>query len=329
MLYLETGSINPYYNLAFEDYVLSNKRDENYLILWQNKNTIVIGRNQNPMAEINYEYLKDKDIKIVRRKTGGGAVYHDLGNLNYSLIIDAGDSKNLIFKNFMKPMLDCLKNLGLNAEMSGRNDIVIEGKKVSGTAQRLLKGRLLTHGTLLFSSNLSEVGNALNADPKKYKSKGINSVKARVGNISEFLKEEMTLEEFWSHIRNHFVENSSRRIEFSSEKKEQIKKLAIEKYSDWNWNFGNTPNFNIHNKGYFEIGILEVYAEVEKNRIKSINFFGDYLSLMDDEDLKKELEGVKFQEYEVRKIMEKYDIKSIFGSIKTDQVLDIIFNKRR
>ncbi|CDZ74594.1 lipoate-protein ligase A [Peptoniphilus sp. ING2-D1G] len=327
MLYLETGSTDPYYNLAFEDYVLSNKRDENYLILWQNKNTIVIGKNQNPRAEINYEYLKGKDVKIVRRKTGGGAVYHDLGNLNYSLIVEADDSENLIFKNFMKPMLDCLKNLGLKAEISGRNDIVIEGKKVSGTAQRLLKGRLLNHGTLLFNSNLLEVADALNVDPKKYKSKGINSVKSRVGNISEFLKEEMTLKEFWLYIRNYFIENSSQIIELSNKEKEQIRELADEKYSDWNWNFGSAPKFNIHNKRYFKMGILEIYAEVEKSRIKNIKFFGDYLALVDDADLRKELEGVKFQEYEVRKIIEKYDVKSIFGSIEIDQVLDTIFNR--
>ena len=163
--YLETGSLDPHYNLAFEEYVLCNRREGEYLLLWQNDNTIVIGQNQNAEAEINRAFVEEHHINVVRRTTGGGAVYHDLGNLNYSFITDAGDSDQLAMERFTRPVVEALKALGLQAEASGRNDILVEGRKVSGTAQRIVKGRILHHGTLLFDANPSMVAGALRVDP--------------------------------------------------------------------------------------------------------------------------------------------------------------------
>ena len=164
--YLETGSLDPHYNLAFEEYVLCNRREGEYLLLWQNDNTIVIGQNQNAEAEINRAFVEEHHINVVRRTTGGGAVYHDLGNLNYSFITDAGDSDQLAMERFTRPVVEALKALGLQAEASGRNDILVEGRKVSGTAQRIVKGRILHHGTLLFDANPSMVAGALRVDPE-------------------------------------------------------------------------------------------------------------------------------------------------------------------
>ena len=176
--YLETGSQNPFYNLAFEETVLRNRREGEYLLLWQNDNTIVIGQNQNAEGEINRAFVEAHDIRVVRRTTGGGAVYHDLGNLNYSFITDAGDAERLTMERFTRPIVEALKGLGLQAEASGRNDILVEGRKVSGTAQRLLHGRILHHGTLLFDSNPGMVAGALNADPAKFQSKSAKSVRS-------------------------------------------------------------------------------------------------------------------------------------------------------
>jgi len=197
--YLETGSQDPCYNLAFEETVLARRTQGDYLLLWQNDNTIVIGQNQNAEAEINRTFVEGHHIHVVRRTTGGGAVYHDLGNLNYSFITDAGNAERLTMERFTKPIVEALKGLGLNAEASGRNDILVEGRKVSGTAQRLMKGRILHHGTLLFDANPGMVAGALNADPAKFQSKGAKSVRSRIGNIREFLPEKMSMTDFWNY----------------------------------------------------------------------------------------------------------------------------------
>ncbi|MEG2037634.1 MAG: lipoate--protein ligase family protein, partial [Ruthenibacterium sp.] len=164
MTYLETGSQNPYYNLAFEEFVLTERREGDYLLLWQNANTIVIGQNQNAEEEINRAFVEEHGIHVVRRTTGGGAVYHDLGNLNYSFLTDVSDSGTMSMARFTAPVVQALRDLGVQAEASGRNDILADGKKVSGTAQRLSRHRILHHGTLLFDSNPAMIAGALRAD---------------------------------------------------------------------------------------------------------------------------------------------------------------------
>ena len=203
--YLETGSLDPHYNLAFEEYVLCNRREGEYLLLWQNDNTIVIGQNQNAEAEINRAFGEEHHINVVRRTTGGGAVYHDLGNLNYSFITDAGDSDQLAMERFTRPVVEALKALGLQAEASGRNDILVEGRKVSGTAQRIVKGRILHHGTLLFDANPSMVAGALRVDPEKFRSKSTKSVRSRIGNIRDFLQQDMNLPAFWTFLKEQLA----------------------------------------------------------------------------------------------------------------------------
>ena len=199
--YLETGSTDPAYNLAFEEYVLTHRRDGAYLLLWQNDNTIVVGRNQNTAQEIDRAFVEQHHIRVVRRGTGGGAVYHDMGNLNYSFITDAGDAERMAMERFTRPIVAALQGLGLQAEASGRNDILVEGRKVSGTAQRLTDGRILHHGTLLFDSRPEMVAGALRADPAKFRSKGAKSVRSRIGNIRDFLPEDMTLPAFWDYLK--------------------------------------------------------------------------------------------------------------------------------
>ena len=178
--YLETGSTDPAYNLAFEEYVLTHRMDGDYLILWQNDNTVVVGQNQNTAAEINRAFVEAHGVHVVRRTTGGGAVYHDLGNLNYSFITDE-EAGSLRLERFTAPVVDALASLGLQAEASGRNNILVEGRKVSGTAQRVYKTRILHHGTLLYSADLTALRALANGARSHYSTKGIASVPPRMG----------------------------------------------------------------------------------------------------------------------------------------------------
>ena len=203
--YMETGSIDPAYNLAFEEYVLRNKKEGDFLLLWQNDNAVIIGRNQNTEEEIDKAFVEAHGIKVVRRITGGGAVYHDLGNLNYSFITDCTAFNKDALAAFTEPVAAALRALGAPAQLSGRNDIVIEGKKVSGTAQRIQDGRILHHGTLLFQSDPEMIAGALKADPDKFRSKSTKSVRSRVGNIADYLLSYVSLAYSYNELAGEII----------------------------------------------------------------------------------------------------------------------------
>ena len=247
VIYLETGSQDPAYNLAFEEYVLAHRTEGDYLILWQNDNTVVIGRNQNAEEEIDRAFVEAHGVRVVRRTTGGGAVYHDLGNLNYSFITDAGEAENLAMERFTRPVVQALRGLGLQAEASGRNDILVEGKKVSGTAQRLLNGRILHHGTLLFDTDPDKVAGALRADPEKFRSKSAKSVRSRVGNIRDFLRTDMDLPAFWAYLKTAMAGEGFMTGALSPEELKAVETLKRSRYDAWEWNFGRSPAYDMVN----------------------------------------------------------------------------------
>ena len=243
--YLETGSRDPAYNLAFEETVLRRRTEGDYLLLWQNDNTIVIGQNQNAEAEIDRAFVEAHGIRVVRRTTGGGAVYHDLGNLNYSFITDAGDAERMTMERFTRPVVEALRGLGLQAEASGRNDILVEGRKVSGTAQRLLRDRILHHGTLLFDADPHMVAGALNADPAKFQSKSAKSVRSRIGNIRSFLKKDMDLPAFWAYLKDALAGDGLAPDRLTAQELEAAEELRREKYATWEWTFGRSPRYSM------------------------------------------------------------------------------------
>lgn len=321
--YLETGSTDPAYNLAFEEYVLTNRRSGDYLILWQNDNTVVVGQNQNAAAEIDRAFVEEHGIHVVRRTTGGGAVYHDMGNLNYSFITDEKGSE-LRLERFTAPVVDALQALGLDAEASGRNDILVEGRKVSGTAQRVLKQRILHHGTLLFDSDPNMVAGALRVDPEKFRSKGRKSVQSRIGNIRAFLKQDMTLPEFWAHLRRT-LGNSAETEQLSEEELRAVRRLKEEKYDTWEWTYGRSPRYNYTARRRWTGGGLEVCAEVSGGLVEEITFYGDFMARCGMEDVTRALTGCPFRAEAFAARLDALELPLYFGSITKEEILQTVF----
>lgn len=328
MISLETRSTDPAFNLACEEYALTQMKEKHIFMLWQNANTIVIGRYQNALAEINMEKARALGVKIVRRTTGGGAVYHDLGNLNYSFIAPSDGPDTSSFKVFARPMVKALRSLGFPAEISGRNDLVIEGKKISGTAQRFHKGRVLHHGTLLYKSDLSTIQEVLKVDPKKMASKGVQSVKSRVGNICDWDEEGRTIEDFKKALYQSFDQSFGLTpYVFDSADLEAIEALRKDRYDNDAWTFDQAPPATFHNQDRFDAGSLEVSLDIKGASIQKASIKGDFLGTVDIRPLEVLLEGLDYNETAVAKALESVDLLPYLGGIKKSQFLQVIFGQ--
>ncbi|RHW59179.1 lipoate--protein ligase [Clostridium botulinum] len=316
MQFLVNKSTNPFFNLALEEYLLKNVDiREDYFILWQNEPTIVIGKHQNTLKEINMNFVQDNNINVVRRNSGGGAVYHDLGNINFTFITKYDEKHLLDFKTFTNPVVYSLGKLNVKAELSGRNDILIDGRKISGNSQHIYKDRFLHHGTLLFNSELENLVKALNVDNDKILSKGIESIKSRVTNIKEHVKEDIFMEEFKEIlIENIFIWNKSSLKEYNltSDHINEIEKLMKEKYMTWQWNYGYSPEFNYRNSKRFQGGKLEVLLNIVEGHINECKIYGDFLGLMDVSEIEKRIIRIKYGEEYIDEFLREIDIKKSF-----------------
>ncbi|MCU9612493.1 lipoate--protein ligase [Caldibacillus lycopersici] len=330
MLFVDNKGIHdPQINLAIEEYILKNLDiNETYLLFYINEPSIIIGRNQNTIEEINTEYVEKNNLKVVRRLSGGGAVYHDLGNLNYSFITkDDGDSFHN-FKKFTEPVINALRKLGANAELLGRNDILIEGKKVSGTAQFSTGGRMYTHGTLMLNSELENVASALKVKKDKIESKGIKSVRSRVANISEFLDTPMTVEEFRSYILKAIFEQEGGEVKeyvLTEDDWGKIHQLSKERYQNWEWNYGKSPKFNIQNSHRFPVGSIDVRLDVTKGVIESCKIFGDFFGVGEVKDIEDKLIGIRYERNEIDRALDDVNIKHYFGNIEKADFVNLLY----
>lgn len=310
MLLIYNDNTNPYFNLAMEEYLLKNNT-EDLFILWRNKPSVIVGKNQNTLSEINLEYVKENSIPVVRRQSGGGAVFHDLGNINFTFITNNNNSFS-DFKKFTQPIIDLLKTMGLDATFSGRNDLLIDGKKFSGNAQYNYRNKVMHHGTLLFSSQITDLSNALKVKSIKFEGKGIKSVKSRVTNISEHLDTKMSVLEFKDLIMNYMasIDSDNKLYTLSKEDIDGIEKLVEKKYNTWEWNFGNSPKYSFSNELKYPGGNVEFNLEINKGVISKIKFFGDFFGKEDIENLEILLSGVKHKEESLREILSNIDINN-------------------
>lgn len=292
-LYLNE-STDPYFNLAAEQ-VLLDTEDEPVFMLWRNDRAVILGRNQNAYAEINRPFAEEHGIAVVRRLTGGGAVFHDLGNLNFTFIVPREDCPELDFDRFTRPVADALRRLGVPAEISGRNDLTAEGRKISGNAQCVYNGKVMHHGTLLFSADLSEMAGALRVDPEKMRSKGIGSVRSRVGNLSDYLPG-MDVLELKRILEDSILEGQDEHAErtcFSPEQTAAAERLKRDKYASWDWTWGASPAFGKTVKKRFPFGGVELSYESEHGILTEARFRGDYFGILPTEQLEEALTGCR------------------------------------
>lgn len=318
MLLINNTNTNAYFNLAMEEYFLKNTNEDIFL-LWQNENSIIVGKNQNTLSEINYDYVKENNIKVVRRLSGGGAVFHDLGNINFTFI-SCNDNSFSDFKKFTMPIVEALKELNVHAEFSGRNDLLIDGQKFSGNAQYNYKNKVMHHGTLLFSSEINDLSNALKVKPSKFQGKSVKSVKSRVTNISSHLDKDMTVLEFKDYLMDFINkrDENSHFYELNDKDIESINKLVEEKYSTWEWNFGYSPKYSLNNELKYPGGNVEFSLDVHDGLIKDIKFFGDFFGKEDISFIENKLRNVKHNEYSIKSALEDVDINNYFLNCNID-----------
>lgn len=278
MFYLESPSRDPYFNLALEEYVFERMdKSKSYFMLWQNDNTIVVGKYQNTAEEIDQAYVDAHGIRVARRLSGGGAVYHDKGNLNFTFIVDRADAPGLNFKIFVEPVIQALARFGVHAAFTGRNDLTIDGMKFSGNAQYARRGRLLHHGCIMLDSNLTSVADALRVKEAKFASKAVKSVRSRVTTINAHAPAPISMEDFKGALKECAM--ASGELEpctLTEEDLAAIRKLRDEKYATWAWNYGCSPAYDMRREMKFPAGLVTAHLSAEGGKIKAVRFYGDF-----------------------------------------------------
>lgn len=327
MFYIKSGNTDPYYNLALEEYIMTHiAGDEPVIRLWQNVPSIIIGRFQNTVEEVNSHYVEQNGIKVVRRLTGGGAVYHDLGNLNFTFAgkQDAG-STAIDFRQFTQPVINLLNKMGIPAALSGRNDMTVNDRKFSGNAQIISRGKILHHGTILYESRLDDVQAALAVRSDKVESKGVKSVRSRVCNLTEFMTDkvplpvfsEMLLQELGS---GHLLQE----YKLTDNDREAVSLLVQKRYGTWEWNYGSSPKFNQEKRRRFPWGELIVRLQIQDGLIQECTINGDFFCNGDMTGLTHTLIGVRQCREDVARSLANVSLKQFFPDLKQDELIEMI-----
>lgn len=327
MIYIVNDCNDAAYNIALEEYAFKKLVNENMIfILWINGPAIIVGRHQNTIAEINSEYVRKHNIQVVRRISGGGAVYHDLNNLNYTIISKENEDRAFDFKSFSIPVIKTLESLGVKAEFTGRNDLEINGKKFCGNAQAYIKGRIMHHGCLLFNVDLSVLEKSLKVSKDKIESKGVKSVRARVTNILSELPEKISVIEFKNLLLDYMKREypNMKEYKFTKEQLAEIKKIRDEKFGNWDWVYGKSPDYNITRSKKYPSGKIEMFADIQESIIKNIKIYGDFFGIQDIKDIEDLLKGTKYSYPSVLEKLKTINISKYFSNMSFEEVAKAI-----
>ena len=325
MFIIDSPSHDAYFNIALEEYLLYKYPTEDIFLLYINAPSIIVGKFQNTLAEINLDYVNAQQIKVVRRMSGGGAVYHDLGNLNFSFHTLLRSNDFMDFSKFTAPVIKVLNSLDVPAKLEGRNDLLVDGKKFSGNAKLAKNGKMIQHGTILFNSDMSVLGDALKMNPLKYVDKAIKSNRARVTNLIDYFPTEISTDDLKELLIEEMLENNvgAKIYQLTSEDLVGIGDLIKEKYQTWDWNFGFSPKYNFKNAKKIPAGFIEVHLDVTKGIIEKIKIFGDFFASNPIEELESQFLGKKHELAEIERILASNDLTNYFGKVTLEEVLEL------
>ncbi|PKK39974.1 Lipoate-protein ligase A [Clostridiaceae bacterium JG1575] len=328
MKYIKTHWPIPAYNMAMEDLIINHLPSDDYLTFYIHDPSIIVGQHQNTLEEINEDYVKRAGIHVQRRLSGGGAVYHDHGNLNFSFVVRGSREDVNKFDVLTRPVLRTLEKLGIAAELSGRNDLLIDGKKFSGNAQYFSNGRLLQHGTILFNSDMSELSKSLKVKDLKIQSKGVKSVRSRVTNIMEYLPDQtLTIEAFQGLLLETIGEMYPlEEYELSSKEKAIHKELTEKKFMSWDWNYGRTPLFTLQKVAKFPFGIVDVRMNIKKGALEDIKIYGDFFVKEGISGLENALKGSKYERQDLMTHLSSLDLEDYFKGMTQEEWCSFLLN---
>lgn len=321
-------------NLAIEYYLLNEVHlDEPILLFYINDNAIIVGKNQNTYEEVNTDYVEKNDVTVVRRFSGGGAVYHDLGVLNFCFLTDDDGDSFRDFKKFTTPVIEALHKMGVEgAELRGRNDLVIDDKKFSGNAMYSKNGRLTAHGTLMFDSEIDAVVGALKPKKHKLESKGIKSIRSRVTNIKPYLDDEyqyMNAKNFREKLLLNIYDVNDvaevKEYKLTDEDWKKIDAFADQYTANWKWNYGESPKFDLERSERLSVGTVEVKLNVDKGTITDLKIFGDFFGLGEISDVEEKLTDIPYEKNAIRQALETVNLKKYFGAVDIEELVELIY----
>lgn len=321
---IHNTSTNPAFNLAAEEWLLRNA-DTDIFMLWRNDRAVIVGRNQNTAAEIDEAFVHERGIAVIRRMTGGGAVFHDLGNVNFTFIQRGSQTRHLDFKRFTAPVMEALQAMGVNCQFEGRNDLVIDGQKFSGNAQLIEKDRVLHHGTLLFSAQMADLSGALKVNPVKYADKAVKSVKKRVTNIASHLPEHMDVEAFIDRVMAHVSGGApGSTLGLRPEEEAGIETLMRDKYATWDWNFGASPVYGFTQSTRTQGGVVEVHLDVRAGRIEAARIFGDFFGVRPVSELETLISGCRHDRIDILKALKGAQVSDYIRDVDSETFLNCL-----
>lgn len=327
MIYINSNSTSPYFNFALEEYLLTKKDlpEDKIFLFWRTSPTVMVGRYQNTYNEINEKYIKENNINVVRRNSGGGAIYTDNGAWQFTFIDKNYKEDSISFEKFTRPIIEALKRENIDASFNSRNDLLINNKKFSGNAQYRKNNAILHHGSILFNTDIKSMVESLTVAEDKIIAKGIKSVRERVINVSEVMKDDISSEDFKDIMLNSLLKNSTT-YTLTEKDLEKINKIKEEKFESWDWNYGKNPLFNINKLKRFEGGRVDFKLDIKNGIIKNCCIEGDFFANKDISTLERALLNCKYMKDDINNVLEKIKAENYFHKITKDNLLECLID---